>query len=181
MKIAVLVRKHLLCLLVVSICTGVGVWPNWAVAAAGEADVVGLWRTIDDKTHAPASIVETYLEGDHLFGRVRRVLPDGRSPKPACDKCSGELKGKPVEGLRIMWDLARSEGGWERGSILDPGNGTVYRCRVRMLSKDKLEVRGFVGISLFGRSQTWERIAPAEAGAASAIPTPSGPAASAPH
>ncbi|RYF36586.1 MAG: DUF2147 domain-containing protein [Cytophagaceae bacterium] len=129
-----------------------------AAATLTGASAVGLWRTIDDKTHAPASLVETYIRDGKLCAHVKVVLKSSRGPHPTCERCSGSRKDQPVEGMEIMWDLSQDGDHWEGGSILDPANGTTYRCRVRLLGDDKLEVRGFVGISLFGRSQVWERV-----------------------
>lgn len=121
--------------------------------------VVGKWRTIDDGNGKPSSIVEVYLENNKLYGRVLQVLQSSQGPHPKCIKCSGERKDQPVEGMVIMWDLTSKDGvQWDNGSILDPKNGTSYRCRVKLASPERLQVRGFVGISLFGRTQTWERI-----------------------
>lgn len=131
-----------------------------ASAEAAQPSAVGLWRTIDDKTGTPKSIVETYLRDGKLCGRVKEILHSEQGPHPRCERCSGARQGVLIEGLEIIWDLSENNGTWEKGSILDPANGTEYRCRVRLAGPDKLEVRGFVGIALLGRTQIWQRILP---------------------
>ena len=75
-----------------------------------------------------------------------------------CEACSGELKDKPVQGMQILQGL-KADGDWyEGGTILDPNNGKVYKAKLRVVDGGaKLEVRGFIGISLLGRTQTWLR------------------------
>jgi len=63
--------------------------------------------------------------------------------------------------MTILWNLRRQGDTWEGGEILDPENGSVYRCKLHPVSDgSKLEVRGFIGISLLGRTQTWMRARP---------------------
>jgi uncharacterized protein (DUF2147 family) len=73
-------------------------------------------------------------------------------------RCQGAMKDAPVIGLRILWDLNRDGDHSSGGKVLDPGNGKVYRCYVALTDGgDKLKVRGFIGISLLGRTQVWLR------------------------
>lgn len=128
-----------------------------ALACAQEG-ALGRWRTIDDNTGKPRSIVEVYDAGNGTAAaRVLQVLDPGR-PEPLCDKCRGERRGKPVVGMVIAWDLRRSGERLEGGSILDPDNGKVYSVRMTPAAGGrKLEVRGFLGIALLGRTQVWLR------------------------
>ena len=92
-------------------------------------------------------------------GTVQAVFsPPAPSPNPFCEECSGELKNKPIVGMTILrgmrWDGEQYSG----GEILGPDNGRFYRCTMRLADGGrKLEVRGFIGFALFGRTQTWER------------------------
>jgi len=94
----------------------------------------------------------TEVDGE-LRGHIVTVYsPPAPSASPLCELCPGELKGKPVVGMQIL----RAQRG--EGEILDPDEGRVYRCTLTLLEGGaKLEVRGYVGISLFGRSQVWVR------------------------
>jgi uncharacterized protein (DUF2147 family) len=138
-----------------------------AAGAAGAARAedpaptpVGRWTTIDDKTGKPSSVVAIYEEDGKLKGKVETVIVNGPGddPAPKCTKCEGALKDQPVIGMVILWDLAKDGKRWTGGRILDPDEGSVYKCRVEPVENgQKLEVRGYIGISLLGRTQTWIR------------------------
>ena len=120
---------------------------------------VGTWTTIDDETGKPKSVVEIYEARDgSLAGRVDEILQSDRGPNPVCDKCSGANKDKPVKGMVILWGIKQKGNTWEGGKILDPASGKVYSVKVTPTEGgSKLEVRGFMGFSLLGRTQTWVR------------------------
>lgn len=120
---------------------------------------VGTWTTVDDKTQKPKSVVEIYQAKDgSLAGRVTEILQSDRGPNPVCDKCSGDRKDKPVKGMVILWGIKQKGEVWEGGQILDPASGKIYSVKVTPSTDGKkLEVRGFMGFSLLGRSQTWQR------------------------
>ncbi|HEV7122233.1 MAG TPA: DUF2147 domain-containing protein [Rhodanobacter sp.] len=133
------------------------------VFAANETPV-GNWKTIDDATHQAKSIVEITDHDGELQAHIVRLL--NRSPEdiardgevPKCQQCEGERKDKPIEGMNIMWGVHQDGDAWDGGHILDPKNGKVYKVRLSMLDGgQKLNVRGFIGFSLLGRSQQWER------------------------
>jgi uncharacterized protein (DUF2147 family) len=127
--------------------------------ASAQDSPVGTWTTIDDKTGKPKSVVEIYeTRNGSLAGRVEKVLQSDRGPNPVCDKCSGERKNKPVEGMVILWGIKQDGDVWDGGKILDPASGKVYSVKVTPIEDGKkLEVRGFMGFSLLGRTQTWVR------------------------
>jgi uncharacterized protein (DUF2147 family) len=125
---------------------------------------VGTWKTIDDATHQAKSIVEITDNNGELQAHIVKLL--NRSPEdiardgevPKCQQCEGERKDKPIEGMNIMWGVHRDGDTWGGGHILDPKNGKVYKVKLSMLDGgQKLNVRGFIGFSLLGRSQQWER------------------------
>jgi len=120
---------------------------------------VGRWRTVDDATGQTTSIVVIREENGKLSGRIERLVdPDPRDPSPRCVRCPGEMRDEPVVGLRILWDLRKDGDQWSGGRVLDPDNGKIYRCQIAMEEGGtKLRVRGFIGVSLFGRTQTWLR------------------------
>ncbi|MBU8974896.1 MULTISPECIES: DUF2147 domain-containing protein [unclassified Lysobacter] len=129
------------------------------LAAFAQTSPVGQWTTIDDKTQKPKSVVEIYEAKDgSLAGRVTEILQSDRGPNPLCDKCSGDRKNKPVKGMVILWGIKQKGETWEGGQILDPASGKVYSVKVTPVEGGKkLEVRGFMGFSLLGRTQTWSR------------------------
>jgi uncharacterized protein (DUF2147 family) len=118
---------------------------------------VGHWRTVDDKTGKPRSIVAIYEQNGRLFGRIESSLNPQNAGR-RCDRCKDDRKDKPIVGMVIVRGLAKDGDEYNGGDILDPDNGVVYRCKVRLMEGGgKLSVRGYVGISLFGRSQVWSR------------------------
>jgi len=127
----------------------------WSLRAEQNTPV-GRWKTVDDKTGKPKAIVVVYEASGRLFGRVEATLdPNG---KKVCDLCKDERKNQPIVGMVILRGLAAHGEEYSGGDILDPNNGSVYRCRLRLQDGGrKLSVRGFIGFSLLGRSQVWTR------------------------
>lgn len=131
------------------------------VAVAGifsvQAQVTGKWKTIDDETGEAKSIVEVYESNGKIYGKVIEILnPAKKNTK--CDKCKGADKGKPVLGLVIIKGLTKDGDEWTDGDILDPQKGKLYSCTISLDGKDKLKVRGYMGVSLLGRTQVWHRV-----------------------
>ncbi|MFA6034456.1 MAG: DUF2147 domain-containing protein [Myxococcota bacterium] len=123
---------------------------------------VGRWETIDDKKGKVTSVVEIVEKDGIMTGTIEKlVVEPGEDPTPKCDKCKGDLKDKPVVGMRILWDLKKDKkekSEWSDGRILDPDNGETYRCYIGVQDGGKkLKVRGYLGIALFGRTQYWKK------------------------
>jgi uncharacterized protein (DUF2147 family) len=128
-------------------------------AFAADMSPVGKWKTIDDKTGKEKSIVEITESGGALTGKVVQVLNSEKGPNPLCEACTGERKDKPVTGMIIMWGLHKDDDVWDGGSILDPNNGKTYSVKLTPTDGgSKLQVRGFIGWSLLGRTQVWSRV-----------------------
>jgi uncharacterized protein (DUF2147 family) len=135
---------------------GVPVFAADGVATPGGSPL-GLWKTFDDKTGSARAIVRVYEENGKLFGRIERSFVPG-AEKRVCELCTDERKYQPIIGLLIIRDMKASDGEYSGGDILDPENGSVYRCKFHVDdSGAHLIVRGFIGISLLGRTQTWLR------------------------
>ncbi|HET7331937.1 DUF2147 domain-containing protein [Dyella sp.] len=129
-----------------------------AVAWAANDTPVGTWRQIDDVTGRPKSVIQITESNGKLEGKVMQVLLSDDGPHPVCKKCEGERKDQPVEGMVIMWGVSKDGGVWDGGKILDPKNGKVYSVKLSLADGgQKLDVHGYIGISLLGRSQVWER------------------------
>ena len=127
---------------------------------AAEPTAVGLWEQVDEKTGKPESWFKIQeRNGVYEGGIVKIFFKPGEDENWVCDKCEGADKGRPVVGLTMIKGMRRSGLSYENGTILDPRDGSVYRALMR-LSPDgqKLELRGYLGISLFGRSQVWNRL-----------------------
>jgi len=127
--------------------------------AQGESPA-GLWRTVDDKTGKERSLVRIVDNAGVFEGKVEKLLkrqPDD-DPDGLCRKCEGDRKDKPIVGMTILWGLKKDAEQFTGGEILDPKNGKIYRAKMKLLEGGrKLEVRGYIGVSLLGRSQTWYR------------------------
>lgn len=119
--------------------------------------VVGKWKTIDDETGKAKSIVEIYEKSGKIYGKVFDIL-EIENRNRVCSNCSGEDKNKPILGMVIIKGLTKEANQYTKGKILDPKNGKLYQCYITLESKDKLKVRGFIGIALFGRTQYWYRV-----------------------
>lgn len=118
--------------------------------------VKGLWKTIDDETGKVKSIVKIYKKNNLLYGKVVEVIDKQGRETPICDKCPGDLKNEPIEGMQIINGLELKRGKWKGDDgILDPEKGKYYNCKIWPENKHKLNVRGYIG-PLF-RTQTWLR------------------------
>jgi uncharacterized protein (DUF2147 family) len=126
-------------------------------ARGAEISPAGLWTTFDDKTLQPRGTVRVYEDNGLWFGRIESSFnPAERQER--CDKCSGSRRDQPVIGMVIMRGLSGHGLEYSGGDILDPEKGMVYRCRISLIANgQKLLVRGFVGMSILGRTQTWIR------------------------
>lgn len=121
---------------------------------------VGRWKTIDDETGKPKSVVQIEQAANGtLSGKVVEILQSNHGPNPTCDKCDGALKGKPIKGMTILWGLkADGTAVWDGGSVLDPAKGKTYKAKITLTEGGKkLQMRGYVGIEALGRTQTWVR------------------------
>lgn len=135
-----------------------------SAAFAANDTPVGTWKQIDDVSGKAKSIIEITESNGQLQAKVVKVINlspeeiarDGQHP--ICRKCDGERKDKPIEGMTIMWGVSKDDDVWDGGKILDPKSGKVYKVKLTLADGgQKLDVHGYIGFSLLGRSQTWER------------------------
>jgi uncharacterized protein (DUF2147 family) len=119
----------------------------------------GLWKTIDDATGKEKSLVRIVDSAGVLTGKVEKSLDPNAKPDQKCEECTDSRKGQPIIGMVILRNVKKGESHWEGGDILDPNNGKIYRVRLTPSADNKkLEVRGYVGTPMLGRSQTWQRV-----------------------
>lgn len=119
--------------------------------------VLGKWKTIDDATGDAKSIVEITERDGKIYGKVVELLnPAMKGLK--CKDCEGADKDKSVLGIEVIKGLKKDGDKYTDGKILDPSSGKLYKCNVTLDGADKLKVRGYVGISAFGRNQIWHRV-----------------------
>jgi uncharacterized protein (DUF2147 family) len=115
---------------------------------------VGKWKTIDDKTKQPKSIVQVWEQGGRVYGKIVKLLRPDADPNARCDKCTGDKKDQPIVGLVIIEGMKADGDEWSGGRILDPENGKSYKCILKV-EGSKLKVRGYIGVSALGRTQYW--------------------------
>ena len=118
---------------------------------------VGIWKTIDDKTNQPASLIKIDEVNGMLEGTIIKTFPrENETPLVICNLCKDDRKDKPIIGMRIMTDLKKDETGmWSGGKILDPKNGETYKVKLTTEDGKKMDVRGYIGVPLLGRTQVW--------------------------
>ncbi len=135
---------------------------SWGCALASTSSLLGRWKTFDDISGRPKSIVTIYSDSNEVKIRVDSIIPaPGQIPVMFCKGCSGEHKDQPVIGLIVGWGLKSKGNTLEKGQILDPETGKIYRCQISMDKKGTfLIVRGYIGISSIGRAQKWEKFNP---------------------
>jgi len=142
--------------LAAAIAMGAGTVP----VQAAEPSAVGLWEQVDESSGKAESWFKISERGGVYVGNIVKIFPKpGEDENFVCAKCEGSEKGAPVLGLTLIKGMQRNGLAYENGTIMDPRDGSVYRALMK-LSPDgqKLEVRGYLGISLFGRTQTWNRL-----------------------
>ncbi|HEY0974217.1 MAG TPA: DUF2147 domain-containing protein [Solimonas sp.] len=148
--------------LLVLTCLFAGLLPPSVWAADGGP--VGTWKTVDDKTGKEKALIEIRERSGVLHGRIVHLF-DPSKPNPLCEKCEGERRDQPIRGLEVLWGLKPDGDHWSGGQILDPEEGQIYKASLRLADGgEALEVRGYIGVSLLGRTQTWVRYTAAGAG-----------------
>ena len=127
--------------------------------AADANSPVGFWKNVSDKTGKAEAIIQIWEEGGELKGKLVKLF----DPKDTvCSACRDDKKNKPLVGLEIIWGVHRDGDAWDGGRILDPDSGDIYKVKMSLAEAgQKLNVRGFIGFSLLGRTQTWVREASA--------------------
>lgn len=119
-------------------------------------DILGVWLTGSKKGH-----VEVYKQGDKYYGKIIWLKePLNEQGKPKMDKNNPDKAKQtaPLMGLNMLKGFVFDEDEWEDGTIYDPENGKTYSCEITMKDKNTLNVRGFIGISLIGRTDVWLRV-----------------------
>lgn len=126
------------------------------MATLSYAQIEGRWKTIDDETGKAKSIVEiTKKPNGQYYGKVVQLLM--KPADPNCSGCKDDRKNKPVLGMEVIRDMKKEGNEFTGGTITDPKTGKTYKCNITR-DGDKLNVRGYMGFSLIGRTQTWQAV-----------------------
>jgi uncharacterized protein (DUF2147 family) len=125
---------------------------------AQDASPVGLWKTIDDDTGKPKALIRITEINGELRGKIEKLFLDIGEKNPKCDKCEGAQKDQPIIGMTILSGMKQEGTEYGDGQILDPANGKVYKSKMSLADNGKkLNVRGYIGMPMLGRTQTWLR------------------------
>lgn len=129
-----------------------------SACAWAQTSIVGKWKTIDDETNEPKSIVQIFEKDGKYYGKIVKLFrKPGEDPNPVCDDCEAEddRKDQPIVGMEIIRDLEEDGDTYEDGTILDPKDGKIYDCKL-WVEEGTLKVRGY--IAFFFRTQTWHPV-----------------------
>ncbi|MFN3784963.1 MAG: DUF2147 domain-containing protein [Spirosomataceae bacterium] len=129
---------------------------SFATLAADPDDILGLWKNGEG-----TGIVQIYKKGDKYYGKIVWLKvtndPDG-TPRKDINNPETSLRTRPLKGLENLRGFQYAgDGKWENGNVYDPKTGNDYSCEMTLVNPNTLEVRGFIGISLFGRTDVWKR------------------------
>jgi uncharacterized protein (DUF2147 family) len=128
-------------------------------AQASDASPVGLWKAIDDNSGKPTALIRITEERGELRGKIEHLFrAPGEDPNPKCTLCRDARKDQPILGMTIVSGLKKDGDEYKGGEILDPNDGKIYKSKLSVHDGGKkVEVRGYVGVPMFGRSQVWLR------------------------
>ena len=130
-----------------------------SLATAQDASPVGLWKNIDDVSGKPKALIRITETKGELRGQIEKLFPaPGADSNPRCTLCEGANKDAAIIGMVFMSGLRKAGDEYSGGQIIDPDNGKVYRSKLALADNGKkLNVRGYIGVPMLGRSQTWVR------------------------
>jgi uncharacterized protein (DUF2147 family) len=119
-------------------------------------NIFGQWHSTNENTGEVDSVIEVYKKDGKAFAKVVDIK-DAARKDAVCEKCEDENKNRPILGLNILTGLEKDGEEWSGGNILDPRNGKIYKCYIKLIKPNKLKLRGYIGLALFGKTAYWER------------------------
>jgi uncharacterized protein (DUF2147 family) len=133
-----------------------------SLALAQSMTPAGLWKTVDDNTRKEKSLVRIVEANGVYTGKVEKIIDPDAPKDGVCKECTDERKDKPIVGMTIIRNIkadADDKSVFDGGDILDPNNGKVYKVKLTVLENGtRLDVRGYIGMPMLGRTQTWSRV-----------------------
>ncbi|QMT41222.1 DUF2147 domain-containing protein [Neisseria shayeganii] len=125
-------------------------------AVAGAEGIVGQWRTVDDETGKPKAVIRISENNGVYNGTIVQLMPGIEN---RCPGCSGDKANAPLVGMTVLTGLKEEDGKYVGGRIFDPKSGNTYRAKAELADGgNALKVRGYMGVSALGRTQTWQRV-----------------------
>lgn len=118
--------------------------------------IFGKWLSTNDDTGEVDSVIEMYQKNGKAYAKVIEIKDPNRQTA-VCEKCEGANKNKSILGLEILTGLEKDDDEWSGGEILDPRNGNVYKCYIKLVKPNKLKLRGYIGFSILGKTKYWMR------------------------
>ncbi len=118
--------------------------------------IFGKWHSTNEDTGEVDSVIEVYKKDGKAFAKVVEIKNPNRK-NAVCDLCKGKNKNQPILGLNILTGLEKDDDEWSGGKILDPRNGKVYKCYIKLEEPNKLKIRGYIGFALIGKTAYWTR------------------------
>ena len=128
-----------------------------SVSAIQAQTVFGKWENRDEETGEVDSVIKVYEKEGKAYAKVIEIKDETRR-EATCTLCKGKEKNKPILGMEILSGLVKGDSQWSGGKILDPKNGKKYKCFIKLKTKNKLKIRGYIGFAAFGRTKYWYRV-----------------------
>ena len=128
----------------------------WTLLANAQTSVLGKWKTVDDETGEEKSVIEIFERNGEVFGKIVKIFTQ-EDPDPICEECPADdpRHRRKIIGMEIIQNMEKVGNEYSQGSILDPQDGKIYRCKL-WTEDEKLKVRGYWGP--FYRTQTWKKV-----------------------
>ncbi|WP_235869142.1 DUF2147 domain-containing protein [Polaribacter aquimarinus] len=118
--------------------------------------IFGKWHSTNEDTGEIDSVIEVYKKDGKAYAKIIEIKnPDRKNA--VCDLCEGKNNNKPILGLNILTGLEKDDDEWSGGKILDPRNGKIYKCYIKLEEPNKLKIRGYIGFALIGKTAYWTR------------------------
>ncbi len=140
-------KTGFICIILIVVCS----------LSAEAQSIFGEWKSIDAETGKIEAIITVYKENEKVYAKIVDISNPADKNK-ICIYCKGKNKDKPILGMIILDGLKEDGDEWSGGKILDPKNGKRYACYIKLKDSNTLKLRGYIGISLFGRTEYWKRV-----------------------